>query len=181
MSSERDARALDYVEALRQIEAAQESYSVEQALAAAREQLSMDAAYVTTIDAGQQRIDAIVGDVGVLGLVSGAVFPLEQTYCVRMLNGEIPNVVPDTRLEPAVRHLAVTREIGAYIGVPVKLSDGRIHGSLCCACHERRTELGGKELRFMQVLADIVATRVEQAQGDLAGRAGRLRGRQRCD
>ncbi len=172
MSIEPDARA-DYVEAIRQIEAAQESYSVEQALTAARERLSMDAAYITTIDSRQQRIDAVAGDVGVLGLVPGAAFPLEQTYCMRMLSGEMPNVVPDTKLEPAVRDLAVTRAVGAYIGVPVKLSDGRVHGTLCCASRERRAELGDDELRFMQVLAAIVATRVEQAQGDLAKRAKR--------
>lgn len=174
MSSEPGAGAPDYVEAIRQIEAAQESYSVEQALTAARERLSMDAAYITTIDSRQQRIDAVVGDVGVLALVAGAAFPLEQTYCMRMLSGEMPNVVPDTRLEPAVRDLAVTHAVGAYIGVPVRLSDGRVHGTFCCASRERRAELGDNELRFMQVLADIVAARVEQAQDDLARRARRF-------
>ncbi len=148
MTVEPDAIAPEYVEALRQIEAAQEDYAVQQALTAARERLRMDAAYLTTINARQQTIDAIVGDVGALGLVPGAACPVEQTYCMRMLSGEIPNVVPDTRLEPAVRDLAVTRVVRAYIGVPVKLSDGRVHGTLCCASHEHRAELGGKELRF---------------------------------
>ncbi len=174
MSKEPDTGAPDYVEAMGRIEAAQESYSVEQALAAARERLSMDAAYITTIDSGQQRIDAVVGDVGALALIPGAAFPLEQTYCMRMLGGEMPNVVPDTRLEPAVRDLAVTQEIGAYIGVPVTLSDGRVHGTFCCASRERRAELGDNELKFMQVLADMVAARVERAQDDFARRAARF-------
>jgi GAF domain-containing protein len=138
----------------------------------------MDAAYITTIDSQQQRIDAVVGELGALGLVPGSAFPLEQTYCMRMLSGEIPNFVPDTRAESAVRDLAATREIGAYIGVPVTLSDGRVHGTLCCASHQPRAELGDKELRFMQVLATIVAARVEQAQGDLARSTERLRARQ---
>ncbi len=174
MSGEPDTGVPDYAEAMRRIEAAQESYSVEQALAAAREQLRMDAAYITTIDSRQQRIDAVVGAVGVLALVPGAAFPLEQTYCMRMLSGEMPNVVPDTRLEPAVRDLAVTHEVGAYIGVPVKLSDGRVHGTFCCVSRERRAELGDNELRFMQVLADMVAARVERAQDDFARRAKRF-------
>jgi GAF domain-containing protein len=178
MTIERDALPAEYLEALARIEAAQEQYAVQQALTAARERLRMDAAYLATLDSRRQRIEAIVGDVGALGIVPGSVFPLEQTYCKRMLSGEIPNVVPDTRLEPSLRDLGVTRAVGCYIGVPVKLSDGRVHGTLCCASEECREDLGGSELRFMQVLAQIVATRVEQAEGYMAGQTERLRGRQ---
>lgn len=177
MSPDPDLATPEYLEALRQIEAAHESYSVEQALAVAREQLRMDATYVTAIDSRQQTIEAIVGDVGGLGVRPGHVMPIEQTYCARMLSGGMPNVVPDTSREPAVRELAITRAIGSYIGVPVKLSDGRVHGSLCCVSHEARNDLGEQELRFMQVLAGIVATRVERARGELAGRTERLKSR----
>ena len=69
-------------------------------------------------------------------LVEGAVIPVEQTYCARMLSGEIPNIVSDVSAEPALRKMTVIRNIGAYIGVPVQLSDGRVHGSLCCASNE---------------------------------------------
>jgi GAF domain-containing protein len=174
-ASRQGAVALEYVEALRQIEAAEETYAVEQALTAARERLSMDAAYVSTVDSERQTIDAVVGDVGALGLEPGFSLPIEETYCGRMLGGQLPNVVPDTSLEPAIRDLPVTGEIGSYIGVPVTLSDGRVHGTLCCASHDPHAELGGKELGFMKVLADIVAIRVEHAQGDLSGREERLR------
>ena len=169
-----DRVASEYVTVLRQLEAAHEQYAVEQALSAAREQLSMDAAYVSTIDSERQTIDDVVGDVGALGLEPGRWVPLEQSYCARMLGGEMPNVVPDTSREPAVRELAVTSEIGSYIGVPVTLSDGRLHGTLCCASERPHAELGGKELDFMKVLAEIVAARVERAQGRLTGRQERL-------
>jgi GAF domain-containing protein len=152
----------EYLWALRQIQAARESYSIQQALTAARERLSMDAAYASTIDSDQQTIDSVVGDVGSMGLAPGIAFPLEQTYCSRMLRGEMPRVIPDTRLEPTVRDLAATREIGAYIGVPVTLSDGRVHGTLCCASHRPRAQLGSDELKFMETLADIVARLVER-------------------
>jgi GAF domain-containing protein len=168
----------EFVEVLHQIETAQESDVLEQALTAARERLSMDAAYITTIDSQHQTIDAVLGDAHALGL-QGAMIPVEETYCIRMLRGDIPNVVPDTRVEPAVRDLDLTRDVGAYIGVPVTLSDGRIHGTLCCASHTARAELGPEELGFMQILADIVAVRVEQAQGNLARLTARFRGRQR--
>jgi GAF domain-containing protein len=165
----------DYAELIEKLEAAQETDVVEQALAAAQQHLGMDASYITTVDARNQSIHAIVGHPDVAARYTGTVFPLEQTYCMRMLNGEIPNIVPDTRDEPAISDLDVTREFHAYVGVPVKLSDGRVHGTLCCVSREPRTGLGSEELRFMQTLAGIVAARVEQSRSDLVRLTERFR------
>lgn len=165
----------DYAELIARLEAAQETDVVEQALAAAQEHLGMDASYITTIDARHQTIHAIVGDEDVAARYTGTVFPVEQTYCMRMLNGEIPNIVPDTRNEPAIADLDATRELHAYIGVPVTLSDGRVHGTLCCVSRQPRAGLGSEDLRFMRTLAGIVAVRVERARGDLASLTERFR------
>jgi GAF domain-containing protein len=70
--------------------------------------------------------------------------------------------------------MTVIRNIGAYIGVPVQLADGRVHGTLCCASNDPRPALGEAELRFMYVLADIVAARVERAHGSMVRLAKRF-------
>ena len=157
----------EYADAVRQIKAAREVDVLERALSAAREELGMDAAYIATVDSQEQTIEAMVGRTNSDVLVPGAVIPVDQTYCARMLKGEIPNIVPDTSAEPGLRNVTVIRNIGAYIGVPVQLSDGRVHGSLCCASNEPRPGLGEPELRFMQVLAGIVAARIERAHGSM--------------
>ena len=168
----------DYAEAVRRIKLARESDIIDRALNSAREQLGMDAAYIATVDSREQTIEAMVGKTNADALVEGAVIPVEQTYCARMLTGEIPNIVPDTSAEPALRNMTVIRNIGAYIGVPVTLSDGRVHGSLCCASNQPRGDLGEPELRFMQVLAAIVAAQIERAHGSMVRLANRLAGRQ---
>ena len=165
----------EYAATIGRIEAAQESDVVERALAAARDRLGMDASYVTTIDSREQTVHAIVGDPDIVDTYTGVVMPVEQTFCRRMLDGEIPNVVPDTRAEPAIRDLAAAQVFGSYIGVPVRLSDGRVHGTLCCVSRETKFDIGPEDLRFMQVLAGIVAARVEQAQGDMARLTARFR------
>jgi GAF domain-containing protein len=165
----------EYAELIAKLEAAQETDVVEQALTAAQQRLGMDASYITTIDAHVQTIHAIVGDADAAARYTGTVFPVEQTYCMRMLNGEIPNIVPDTRAEPALSDLAVTQEFHAYVGVPVTLSDGKVHGTLCCVSHEPRAGLGPEEVHFMETLAGIVAARVERARGDLARLTERFR------
>lgn len=164
-----------YAELVEKLEAAQETDVVEQALTAAQQHLNMDASYITTIDARQQTIHAMVGDEDIVSRYQGTVFPVEQTYCMRMLGGEIPSVVADTREEPAISELPVTREFHAYIGVPVRLADGSVHGTLCCVSHEPRPELGPDELRFMHTLAGIVAARLDRVRGDLARLTERFR------
>jgi GAF domain-containing protein len=172
-STEREP--VEYAELIKRLEAAQETAVVEQALAAAQQQLNMDASYITTIDARHETIHGMFGDEDLVSRYQGTVFPVEQTYCMRMLNGEIPNFVPDTRQEPALRDLPVSREIHAYVGVPIQLADGSVHGTLCCVSREPREALGSEELRFMQILAGIVATRLDRVRGDVARLTERFR------
>lgn len=166
----------EYAEAVRQIKVAREGDVIDRALSAAREQLGMDAAYIATVDSREQTIEAMIGTTNADALVEGAVIPVAQTYCARMLNGTIPHIVPNTEAEPGLRNMTVIRNIGAYIGVAVKLSDGRVHGSLCCASNEPRDGLGEPELRFMEVLADIVAAQIERVQGSMIRLNRRLGG-----
>jgi GAF domain-containing protein len=155
----RDRATLD------QIAAARDEDTIQRALDAARQRLEMDAAYVSVVDSTRQLITELAGDGNAVGLGPGTEVPIEKTYCARMLNGELPNVVPDTAAEPAVRDLEPTKRIGAYVGMPVRLADGRLHGTLCCASTRPRHELGDAELAFMRVLAEMVAARIDRAHG----------------
>jgi GAF domain-containing protein len=153
-------------DALNRIAAAQEADTIDRALAAARERLHMDSAYVSHIDSRRQKIDDTSGDPSALGFGSGTEVPIEDTYCRRMLRGELPNVVPDTSREPAVRGLDATTRVGSYVGVAITLADGTVHGTLCCASREPREQLGEEELAFMRILADMVAARIDRLVGN---------------
>jgi GAF domain-containing protein len=157
----------EYSDLIAKLEAARESDVIAQALSAARERLGMDAAYLTTIDAHNQTVRGVVGPPELTERYQDSVLPLEQTYCMRMLTGEVPNVVRDTRADPVLCGLAASKHLGAYVGVPVTLSDGSVHGTLCCVSFEPKADLGEEERRFMQILAGIVAARVEHARGDV--------------
>ncbi len=156
------------LETLARIAAAETTHTIELALDAARERLAMDAAYVTTHTPGIQSIDQVSGDSSALGFGAGTVVPIEQTYCHRMLKGELPNVVPDTRSDPAARELGASGLIGAYAGVPITLADGRVHGTLCCVSSQPRADLGAEEVEFMRVLAKMVGARINEIESDQA-------------
>ena len=160
----RDDLSSEDLEALERIAAAREQDTIERALAAARERLGMDVAYVTAFGSDTRRVLEVSGDSSALGITAGSESATEDTYCMRMVRGEIPNLVPDTSAEPAVRDLPATERVRAYVGVPIVLADGSLHGTLCSASSEPRDNLGDEELAFLRVLADIVARRIEGAR-----------------
>ncbi|MDQ3850390.1 MAG: hypothetical protein M3296_07235 [Actinomycetota bacterium] len=118
--------AQDHLSALEAVALEDSSQRVARALEAAREVLGMDISYFSELTQTEQVVLAIMGDASSFGFDVGSAFPLEATYCRRMVAGEIDNAVPDAAADAVVRDLPVTREadLGAYLGVPVHLSTG---------------------------------------------------------
>jgi hypothetical protein len=81
----------------------------------------MDVAVLGEIRDGCEVVRLLAGDGESFGLAVGASAPVEETYCQRLLEGRLGNIVCDARGEELVRDLEVTRtaRIGAYIGVPL--------------------------------------------------------------
>ena len=141
----------------------QEDEVIAGTLRIALETLGMDAAHVSDFTGGTQRFRTVTAGES-FGLAAGDSLPLEETYCLRMSDGRIPNVVPDTGREPEVSDLPATREadLGAYVGVPIVASDGEVLGSFCCLSHEPDPSLAERDITFLHVLAKLVADRIER-------------------
>lgn len=123
----------------------------------------MDLAYVAAFDEGRQVYQAVSGDAESFGAEIGGGPALETTYCARMVAGEIPNVVPDSAADERVRDLETTTEmnIGAYIGVPLRLRDGTVYGTFCCVSHDADSGLDQRDVRFLAMLGDLVADELD--------------------
>ena len=139
---------------------------IEQVLALARETLDMDVAFVSEFTQDQMLFRALEGDRESFGWREGEGVLLEGTFCKRMVDGRLPNVVPDAKNDERVNRLEVTHEadIGSYVGVPLRFSDGRVHGTLCCLSHASEPRLRERDARFMRVLARLVAEQLEREQ-----------------
>jgi HD-GYP domain-containing protein (c-di-GMP phosphodiesterase class II) len=137
---------------------------VEGALATVRELLGMDVAYLAEFRDGLQLLREIEGDAASFGFERDSGPPLDGTYCVRMTRGDLPNVIPDATADSRVTGLAITRDagIGAYVGVPVVLSDGSLYGSFCCLSTQPDPALAERDIKFMHVMARLVADRIER-------------------
>jgi response regulator RpfG family c-di-GMP phosphodiesterase len=137
--------------------------TIEGILATAREMLEMDMAYVAEFADGRQVMRYVEGDGSSFGAAEGSSLSLDETYCQRMVNGDIPNVITDTESDGRVACLTVTGDagIGSYIGVPVRVGDDEVYGSLCCLDHDPNATLGEREVRFLKVLAKLVGQALE--------------------
>ena len=129
----------------------------------ARAVLGMDMGYVCDTRDGRQAYKVVTGDGESFGARAQESVPLEGTYCHEMLNGRLGNVVRDSSTEPLVAELAITREggIGAYIGVPLVLSDGELFGTFCCLSHDPAPDLDARQVELMQLLAGLIADQIE--------------------
>ena len=143
-----------------------------------REALEMDVAFVSQFAGDRLVFRTVEGDAKSFGWGEGQSFPLDESYCKRVLDGRIRNAVPDTGGEEATRDLRVTSEagIGSYCAVPLVLSDGRPYGTLCCVSHEPDPRLRERDMALMERTAGLLVKHLERVDealrslGELATR-----------
>lgn len=140
--------------------------NIDRLLDAVRTHLDMDVAFVSEFD-DRHRIfrhvssrleDAVIGP--------GDSAPLEEGYCLRVVEGAIPQLIPDTAAIPALRQIPETAgvPIGAHLSVPIRLRDGRVFGTFCCFSIAPNHALGARDLRMMRAFAELLACQID---GDL--------------
>ena len=148
--------------------------SVERLLAMVREQLGLAVAAVGQFEAGKEVWRYLDGDGGAFGMHIGGALALEDSYCQRVIEGRLPNLVRDARREERVRDLPLTDEagIGAYVGVPIMLPGGELYGMLSCLSARPEPALGAGEVSLMRIVAGMLGEELEREQRD--GRARHL-------
>jgi GAF domain-containing protein len=149
--------------------------SIERALQAVRDFLGMDMAYATEHLGELQHIRRIEGDDSLpSGIDPGYATPLQQTYCKRVLEGELPNLIPDVRGHEIAGVMPITQadDIGAFCSVPLRFSNGRLFGTLCAESRVRHDDFGPRDLEFMHVFARMIADQLERKE--LAARTHQL-------
>ncbi|MEH3055052.1 MAG: diguanylate cyclase [Patulibacter minatonensis] len=136
-------------------------------LSTTRRLLGMDLAFLSQIDGDQIIFRDLEGDAAAFGLEIDDHADVSGTFCARMLDGRIDGLVADTSIDPEHATLPVTQDcgIGAYIGAPVELADGRVLGTLCGVRSEAVTMLSDADLSLIRGLAQTIATHIQGLLG----------------
>lgn len=96
---------------------------------------------------------------------SGFSDPLEETYCMRVVDGRLPLAIPDTSKNSEASELGVTDalNIQSYLSAAIRLPNGEIFGTLCCIGHNPSTALGSNEVSALKSIADLVSQHVTRS------------------
>jgi len=135
-------------------------------LETARSVLDMDVSFVSRVTAQDQHYDWVSRSGPALGLPAGTARPAPAGYCTYMLAGQLPTIVPDTEQDPIGRELATTTHVGvrAYAGVPLRLPDGRLYGTLCALSVRPHPQLGAVDEDVLRVLAALVGDQLSRRE-----------------
>src|SRR5205814_498251 len=89
--------------------------------------------------------------------------PLEETYCQRIVDGRLPELIPDTAALPAAAALPITvsGRIGAHLSIPIRLRDGRVYGTFCCFNFAADRSLNERDRSTMRAFAELTANQIE--------------------
>jgi EAL domain-containing protein (putative c-di-GMP-specific phosphodiesterase class I) len=133
-------------------------------LDAIRRHMDMDVAFISEFQDGRRFFRHIdLGD-SPMAIKPGDSDPLEDSYCLRVVDGRLPELIPDACANAEALKLPATRAlpVGAHMSVPIRLTDGRIYGTFCCFSHVPDLTLTERDMGVMRVFADMAAGQIEQ-------------------
>jgi len=152
---------------------------VEQVLDLVRSNLRMDVGFISELNDGNVFVRHMSMRDGGLPITVSDSIALAEGYVRNIVEGRLPELIPDTAALPEAMAIAVTREvpIGSHLGVPIRLRNGQVYGTLCCFNFQANAALDKRDLQMIKVAADFVAYQIGvdlQRLRDRADKASRI-------
>ena len=155
------------------------STRIQRALQAVRSHLGLQVAYVSRFEGNE----AVFREVDAPGLETrikaGDTRSLDDIYCRHILEGRLPQLIPDTAAEPFCATLPITKAsgIGAHLSVPIMRGDGTPYGMFCCMGFQADRSLNTRDLQTMKAFAEIASFEINKEIGEqdaLSVKRGRI-------
>ena len=126
---------------------------------AVRELLGMEVAYATEFNDTHGVLTYLQGDGQSFGISEGMVDAARADLLPADPGRAAAESDPRRARRDRAASMPITQaaDVGAFASVPVVFSDGRLYGTLCAGSHDAKPDLGYQELRFLHVLARLVA------------------------
>jgi EAL domain-containing protein (putative c-di-GMP-specific phosphodiesterase class I) len=139
-------------------------------LAAIRRHLGMDVAFVAEFADGRRVFRYV--DATVEGAPrAGESDVLQGTYCQRVAEGRIPELINDASRVAPESAFVVGRPVGSQLCLPMVAADGRIFGTFCCFSREPDPTLSERDLSLTAVFAGLALQAIERARAAEASQA----------
>jgi EAL domain-containing protein (putative c-di-GMP-specific phosphodiesterase class I) len=124
----------------------------------------MDVAVLAEFSDGNEVFRIIEGDAPAFDLHNDVAIPFQDSYSRRILELPPKGLAPDARSDHRLRDLLLDQlpVVGAYIGVPVTLPNGRVYGSLFCLSKAPHPLLDERDVKFLAVLGQLVGEELKR-------------------
>lgn len=138
--------------------------TIERALAAVRNHLGMEIAYVSRFEDNQ----SVFREVDAPGLEDmikvGDTHSLDDVYCKHILEGRLPELMSDTSEVLLAASMPITEAvpIGKHMSIPLQLSNGDVYGMFCCLGPAPDKSLNERDLNVMRIFAEFTAHEIER-------------------
>ena len=142
-----------------------------------RSRLRMDVGFISEFAGDSLFIRQVSTKAGWSPVQVGDSIALGEEYFKKILEGWLPELIPDTAAVPEAMEILVARElpIGSHLGVPIRLRNGQIYGAFCCFNFQANASLDQRDLQMMKVVADFLAYQIDADLERLQGRADKSR------
>lgn len=134
-------------------------------LRSVRTLLGMEIAFISEFKDGRRIFRYTDTAPGVVPIVYvGNSDPLEESYCQRVIDGRLPELIRDAMQIPEALTLPATTAVpvGAHLSVPIRFSDGHVYGTYCCFCTSPDATLNERDVRTLRLFADVTSKLMEQ-------------------
>lgn len=150
--------------------------SLDRVLQVIRSHLGMDVAFVSEFT-GDRRVFRHVDSAGRAPIQVGDSLPLKEGYCQRVVDGRLPELIPNTSDLPTAMALPVTSTlpIGAHLSVPIRLWDGSLYGTLCAFSYSPNASLNERDLNIMRAFAELASYQIQRNLDAHAKNAEKIR------
>lgn len=134
------------------------------ALRAIRLHFGMDVAFVAEFAHGRRIFRQIDTHLDNPPIHVGSSDPLDESYCQRVVDGRLPELIRDAGLIPAALELPATLAlpVGAHLSVPIRLKNGTLFGTFCCFSFAADRSLQARDLAMMRAFAEFSGTQIER-------------------
>lgn len=134
------------------------------ALATVRNHLRMEVAFIGEFREERRVFRQLEGDYQALSLAVGDGGPLGESYCQRIVDGRLPELIRNAAELKEALALSATHAlpVGAHLSVPIRFSDGALYGTFCCFSREPDHSLDESDLNTLRLFARFAGKLLER-------------------
>lgn len=134
---------------------------LQKVLSTAREYLNMEVAFISEFKNGHRVFKLVDYKLKMQKILAPEDYdPLEESFCLRVVDGRLPQLMQDASQEPEALTLPVTLSlpVGAHVSVPIYLEDGSVYGTFCCFSRYPDYSLTERDLNVMRAYGNLASS-----------------------